>query len=92
MHKLIRVVAHAISDKISCTDTYIHMDKCYKLQVYWGRWTRPDTYICSASAQKAELKVVGLGGEDIEWGKGKCASFTRGAAFETDWWWFGVFQ
>ena len=31
-------------------------------------------YICSTSAQKAELKVGGLGGEDLEWGRGKCAS------------------
>ena len=27
MRKLIRVMSHAISDKISCTDTYIHVDK-----------------------------------------------------------------
>ena len=38
-------------------------------------WTRPYTYICNASAQMAELKVVGgLGVEDLGWGRGKCAS------------------
>ena len=31
---------------------------------------RPDTYICSASSQKAELNDGGLGGEDFEWGRG----------------------
>ena len=46
--------------------THLHVDKLYTLQVYLGRWTRPDTYICSASAQKAELKV-----EDLEWGRDK---------------------
>ena len=35
----------------------------------------PDFYICSASAQKAELNVVGgLGGDDLGWSRGKCAS------------------
>ena len=55
-------MSHAISDKISCTETYtcIHVDKCFTLQVYLGRWTRPDTYICSAFAQKAELIAVGV--------------------------------
>ena len=28
------------------------------IQVYLGQWTRPDAYICSASAQTAELNVV----------------------------------
>ena len=42
--------------------THLHLDKLYTLQVYLGRWTRPDTYICSTSAQKAELKVVRRGG------------------------------
>ena len=44
--------------------------------------------------KKAELKVVGLGGEDLEWGRGKCASLHTvggGAAFEMDWWWLGIF-
>ena len=74
-------MAHAISDKISCTDTHIHVDKLYTLQVYLCRWTRPYTYICSASAQNAELKVVGgLGVEDFGWGRGKCASLYTGSS------------
>ena len=68
--------------------THLHEDKLYTLQVYLGLWTRPDTYICSASAQKAELKVVGwgegggggVGGEDLEWGRGKCASLYTGSS------------
>ena len=36
VRKLIWVVAHAISDKISCTDTYLHVDKWYTLQIYLG--------------------------------------------------------
>ena len=50
MRKLIWVVARATSDKNSCTDTYWHVDKWYTLQFYLGWWTRPYTYICSASA------------------------------------------
>ena len=79
-------MAHAISDKISCTDTYIHVNKLYTLQVYLRRWTRPYTYICSASAQKAELKLVGGGGggglgvEDLGWSRGKCASLYTGSS------------
>ena len=46
-------MAHAISDKISCNDTYIHVDNNFKY--IWA-----DTYIFSASAQKAELKAVGV--------------------------------
>ena len=53
-------MAHTISDKISCTETYIHVDKWYTLHVYLGPWTRPDTYICSASAQMVELNAVGV--------------------------------
>ena len=30
------------------------------LQVYLVQWTIPDACICSTSAQKAELKVVGV--------------------------------
>ena len=30
--------------------------------------------------KKAELKVVGLGGEDLEWGRGKCASLYTGSS------------
>ena len=51
-------MAHARSDKISCTDTYIHVDKWYKLQVFWadGR----DLILTSVAhlRKKAELKVV----------------------------------
>ena len=86
-------MAHAISDKISCTDTYIHVDKWYTLQVYLRLWTRPYTYICSASAQKAELKVVGVL-ELRTWCEAGVSVLvcTRRAAFEMDWWKFGVFQ
>ena len=54
---------------------------------------RPDTYSCSASAQKAELKVVGVM-EVRTWGGAGVSVLvcTRGAAFEMDWAWFGVFQ
>ena len=84
-------MSHAISDLISCTDTYIHADKLYTLQVYLRRWTRPKTYICSASAQKAELKLVGgLGVEDLGGAGVSVLVCTRGAAFEMDWWKFGV--
>ena len=53
----------------------------------------PDFYICSASAQKAELNVVGVL-EVMTWsGAGvSVLVYRRGAAFEMDWWWFGVFQ
>ena len=52
----------------------------------FGPWTRPDTYICRAFAQKAELKAGGgLGGEDLEWGKGKCASLYTGSSV-----WYGL--
>ena len=74
-------MAHAISDKITCTDTYIDEDISYTLQVYLRRWTRPNNYICRASAQKAELKVVGgLGVEDLGWGRCKCASLYTGGS------------
>ena len=51
------------------------------------------TYICSASAQKAKLKVVGVL-EVRTWNGAGVSVFvcTRGAAIEMDWWWFGVFQ
>ena len=35
---------------------------------------RPDAYICSASAQKVELNVVGV----LEVSRGKCASLNTG--------------
>ena len=56
------------------------------------RWTRPYTYICSASAQKAELEVVGAL-ELRTWGGAGVSVLvcTRGAAFEMDLWKFGVF-
>ena len=57
------------------------------------RWTRPYTYICSTSAQKAALKVVGgLGVENLGWDRGKGVGCTGRAAFEMDWWKFGMFQ
>ena len=50
-------------------------------------------YICTASAQNAELKVMGIFEVKIWSGAGVsvlvCA---QGSAFEMDWWWFGVFQ
>ena len=51
---------------------------------------RPDTYICSASAQKAELKVVGVL-EVRTWGGAVVSVLvcTRGVALEMDWWKFG---
>ena len=51
---------------------------------------RPDTYICSASAQKAELKVVGVL-EVKTWDAAGVSVLvcTRGAAFKVDWWKFG---
>ena len=50
-------------------------------------------YICTASAQKVELKVVGVF-EVRVWSGARVSVLvcTRGAAFEMDWWWFGVFQ
>ena len=65
MRKLIWVEAHAISDKISCTDTYIHVDKWYTLQVFTSV---PHLRKCWAKG------YGGLWGEDLEWGRGKCAS------------------
>ena len=55
---------------------------------------RPYTYICSASAQKAELNVEGWGVLELRtgWGRGKCASLYTGSAFEMYWWKFGVFK
>ena len=58
-----------------------------------GRWTRPDTDICSASAQKAELNAVGVLEVRTLSGAGVSVLVcTRGAAFQMYWWWFGVFQ
>ena len=63
--------------KISCTDAYIRVDKLYKhTSVYLGQWTIPDTCICSTSAQKAELKVVGV----LGWDRDKCASVYMGSS------------
>ena len=43
--------------------------------------------------QKAKLKIVGVF-EVGTWGGAGVSVLvcTRGAAFEMDWWWFGVFQ
>ena len=50
-------------------------------------------YICTASTQKAELKVMGVFEVSIWSGAGVSVLVcTRGAAFDMDWWWFGVFQ
>ena len=51
---------------------------------------RPDTFICSASAQNAELKVVGVL-EVRAWGGARVRVLvcTRVAAFEMDWWKLG---
>ena len=50
-------------------------------------------YICTSSAQNVELKVVGVFGVRVLSGAGVSVLVcTRGAAFEMDWWWFGVFQ
>ena len=54
---------------------------------------RPDTYICSASAQKTELKVVGVLEVRTLGGAGESVLVcTVGAAFEVDLSRFGVFQ
>ena len=50
-------------------------------------------YICTAYAQNAELKVMGVFEVRIWSGAGVSVLVcTRGSAFEMDWWWFGVFQ
>ena len=50
-------------------------------------------YICTASAQNAELKVMRVFEVRIWSGAGvSVLVFTQGSAFEMDWWWFGVFQ
>ena len=41
-----------------------------------GQWARPDAYICSASAQNAELNIVGV----MEVSRGKCASLYTGSS------------
>ena len=54
---------------------------------------RPDTYICSASALKAELKVVGVLEVSTWSGAGVSVLVcTRGAALAMDLWWFWLFQ
>ena len=56
MRWLIEFVTLAIKEKSHVlTHTYMNT-----LKVYLGQWTIPDTCICSTSAQKAELKVVGV--------------------------------
>ena len=50
-------------------------------------------YICTASVQNAELKVMGIFEVRIWSGAGvSVLVYTRGSAFEMDWLWFGVFQ
>ena len=44
--------------------------------IHLGQWTRPDAFICSASAQKAELNVVGV----LEVSRGKCAILYTGSS------------
>ena len=93
MQKLHSYLVCLLCLKYKLTDTYIHVDKLYTLQVYLRQWTRPYTYICSASVQKAELKVV----EVLKlrtWGGAGVSVLvcTRGAGFEMDWWMYGVFQ
>ena len=50
-------------------------------------------YICTASAQNAELKVMGIFEVTIWRGAGVSVLVcTRESAFEMNWWWIGVFQ
>ena len=50
-------------------------------------------YICTASAQNAELKVIWVFEVRIWSGAGVSVLVcTQGSALEMDWWWFGVFQ
>ena len=76
------ILDHQLDLKFGLVFIYIHTLSLYTLQVYLGPWTRPETFICSAAAQKAELKIVWgcLGGEDLEWGRGKCASLYTGSS------------
>ena len=72
------------------SNSHVLTDKLYNtLQVYLDQWTIPDTCICRTSAQKAELKVVGVFGGETGVSVLVC---TWGAAFKMDWWSFGVFQ
>ena len=80
-------MAHAMSDKISCTDTYIHINDIHFKYIWAGG---RDLLLTSVAhlLKKAELKVART------WsGAGVSVLVcTRGAAFEMDWWWYGVFQ
>ena len=58
------------------TRMYWQINYINTLQVYLGQWTIPDTCICSTSAQKAEVKVVGV----LGWDRGKCASLYTGSS------------
>ena len=50
-------------------------------------------YICTASAQNAELAVMGVFEVRIWSGAGVSVLVcTLGSALEMDWWWFGVFK
>ena len=83
-------MAHLISDKISCTDTYLHVinDIHFKYNLAGER----DRILTSVAhlRKKAELKVVGV--LEVRTWSGAGVSVlvcTRGAAFEMDWWKFG---
>ena len=52
-------MAHAISDKISCTDTYLHVDNDIHFKYIWA--SGRDLILISVAhlRKKAKLKVVG---------------------------------
>ena len=82
-----------VTRSVCCVSLFLKYNIHFKYIRAGKRDLIPDTYICSASAQKAELKVVGvldvgtLGGAGIS-----MLVCTRRAEFEMDWWNFGVFQ
>ena len=51
---------------------------------------RQDLILTSVAhlGKRLSYRLWGLGGEDLEWGRGKCASLYTGI----DWRWFGVLQ
>ena len=81
-----------VSQELSCTDTYIHVDKWYTLQVYLDR--RRDLILTPVAHLRKRLSYR-LWGSCRWWlgvGRGKCASLytgTQGAGFEIDWCNFG---
>ena len=75
---------HASAERSVCN---IVVSIHFKYILAGNTQTRPDTYICSASAQKAELKVVGV--LEVRTWSGAGVSVlvcTQGAAIEMDWW------